>query len=82
MIMGSPLTWLQVLHSTVQDANFPLFNFMYIRTLSVLKVLHLDFDQADTRLLQQISAATPALSILKLTERLCSEVLYATQFVT
>lgn len=77
MITGSPLTRLHVLHSTVQDANFPLFNFMYIRTLSVLTVLHLDFDHADTRLLQRISAAAPALSILKLTERLCSEVCHS-----
>lgn len=71
---GSPLTRLHIIHDTVQDSNFPLFNSMHIKTLSVLTILHLDFDHTVKRLLQRISVAAPALSILKLTERLGSEV--------
>ncbi len=74
---GSPLTRLRIIHGTVQDANFPLFNFMRIKTLSILTVLHLDFDHMVKQLLQQISVAAPALRILKLTECLCSEVCHS-----
>jgi hypothetical protein len=74
---GSPLTQLHIIHGTAQDANFPLFNFMHIKTLSVLTVLHLDFDHTVKRLLQRIAVAAPGLSILRLTERLCSEVCHS-----
>lgn len=65
----SPLTQLSVIHGTDQDVNFPLFNFMHIRTSSVLTILHLDFDHTIKRLLNRISVAAPALRVLKLTER-------------
>lgn len=65
---ASPLTQLAAIHSTSLDASFPLLGFTAIPTSSILTNLHIDFDHKDTRLLQRISAAAPALHDLRLTE--------------
>jgi hypothetical protein len=71
--VASPLWRLGVVQNTAQDSRFSLerlFNFHRIKTTSALTVLHLDFDHTASRfgLLQSISAAAPALMVLKLTE--------------
>jgi hypothetical protein len=71
LITESQLTQLVVFHASHDDASFPmlqLLNFTPVQMLSVLTVLHLDFDHETTMLLQQISVATPALAVLRLTE--------------
>jgi hypothetical protein len=71
--VASPLSRLGVVQSTAQDSRFPLERLLdshRIKTTSFLTVLHLDFDHTASRfgLLQSISAAAPALIVLKLTE--------------
>jgi len=71
----NPISQLQIIHDTAQDAKFPLsrlFNTHPIRTSFVLTELHLDFDHTASGLqgglLQRISEAAPVLEVLRLTE--------------
>jgi hypothetical protein len=69
--MAPPLTQLATAHGTAQDATISLLsrlNFAYIPTSSVITNLHISIDNKTTSLLQRISAATPALHVLRLTE--------------
>ncbi len=68
---GSCLTRLISFHGSPEDASFlmpHLLNFRTIQSSSILTVLHVDFHHTTTSLLQRISAAAPALTVLRLTE--------------
>jgi hypothetical protein len=68
---GSHLTSLAPFHGSPQDASFPmprLLNFSAIVTSSMLTVISIDFHHTTVRLLQRISAAAPALTVLRLNE--------------
>jgi hypothetical protein len=71
LTQGSHLTQLISVHGSPQDASFPmprLFNFA-TETFALLHTLHIDFHHVTTtRLLECISAAAPALTVLRLTE--------------
>ena len=68
---GSRLTRLSLTHQAAEDATFPvsqLFNFHVIQTSQTLTVLDISFVHSTSELLQRISAAAPALIVLRLTE--------------
>lgn len=68
---GTYLTRLVSFHGSPEDASFlmtRLLDFQVIPTFSVLTVLDIDFHHTTTRLLQRISAAAPAVAVLRLTE--------------
>jgi hypothetical protein len=67
----TPLTQLAAIHGTSQDATFSLLQVLDFSTIStslVITHLHISFDNKTTHLLQRISAAAPALQVLRLTE--------------
>jgi len=68
---ATPLKQLATTHGTSQDATsslLQLFNFSSIPTSSVITNLHISIENQTMHLLQRISAAVPALHVLRLTE--------------
>jgi hypothetical protein len=66
---AASLTQLATIHDTTgQNAILRLFNFTPIPTSSTITSLDINIDRQTTRLLERISAATPALHVLRLTE--------------
>ncbi|KAI9459239.1 hypothetical protein BJY52DRAFT_1223230 [Lactarius psammicola] len=68
---NSPVQLLAATYDGIQRARFSilqLLDFRPIKTCAVLTTLHIDFDHTAERLLLRISAAAPALIVLKLTE--------------
>jgi hypothetical protein len=72
-----PLTRLITFHTDAQDATHStlrLFDFRRIPTSSNLTILHVDFDHTmGLEFLQRISAAAPALTVLRLMESAFSD---------
>ena len=69
---GSGLRRLITVHGSRKDANYPLprlLNSLYaFGNGRLLTILHLEFHQLDTMLLQRISVVAPCLIVLRLTE--------------